>query len=59
MVASAKFGSRWDGQNRVIHFLIFSTFDLRLFAKKQVLDLEANLEKINNSFTDEAGKFFF
>ena len=28
------------------------------FAKKQVLDLEATLEKINNSFTDEAGKFF-
>ena len=58
MVASAKFGSRWEGQNRVIHFLIFSTFDLRLFAKKQVLDLEATLEKINNSFTDEVGKFF-
>ena len=48
-----------DGNiNRVIHFLIFSTFDLRLFAKKQVLDLEVTLEKINNSFTDEAGKFF-
>ena len=48
-----------DGNiNRVIHFLIFSTFDLRLFAKKQVLDLEATLEKINNSFTDEVGKFF-
>lgn len=28
------------------------------FIKKQVLDLEATLEKINNSFTDEAGKFF-
>lgn len=28
------------------------------FAKKQVLDLEATLEKINNSFTVEVGKFF-
>ena len=28
------------------------------FAKKQVLDLEATLEKINNSFTIEVGKFF-
>lgn len=28
------------------------------FAKKQVLDLEATLEKINNSFIVEAGKFF-
>ena len=30
MVALAKFGSIWEGQNRVIHFLIFRTFDLRL-----------------------------
>ena len=29
MVALAKFGSIWEGQNRVIHFLIFRTFDLR------------------------------
>ena len=29
MVASAKFGSRWEGQNRVIQFLNFPTFDLR------------------------------
>ena len=28
------------------------------FIKKQVLDLEATLEKINNSFTVEVGKFF-
>lgn len=28
------------------------------FAKKQVLDLEATLEKMNNSFTVEVGKFF-
>ena len=28
------------------------------FAKKQVLDLETTLEKINNSFTVEVGKFF-
>ena len=28
------------------------------FIKKEVLDLEATLEKINNSFTVEAGKFF-
>ena len=28
------------------------------FVKKQVLDLESTLEKINNSFTVEAGKFF-
>lgn len=28
------------------------------FAKKQVLDLEATLEKMNDSFTVEAGKFF-
>ena len=30
MVASAKFGSIWEGQNRVIQFLNFLTFDLRL-----------------------------
>lgn len=29
-----------------------------LFVKKQVLDLEATLEKMNDSFTAEAGKFF-
>ena len=34
MVASAKFGSRWEGQNRVIQFLNFPTFDLRLRLKK-------------------------
>lgn len=28
------------------------------FVKKQVLDLEATLEKMNNSFTVEVGKFF-
>ena len=28
------------------------------FIKKQVLDLEATLEKMNNSFTVEVGKFF-
>ena len=35
MVALAKFGSIWEGQNRVIHFLIFRTFDLR-FTLSQV-----------------------
>ena len=30
MVASAKFGSIREGQNRVIQFLNFLTFDLRL-----------------------------
>ena len=30
MVASANFGSIWEGQNRVIQFLNFLTFDLRL-----------------------------
>ena len=29
MVASAKFDSIWEGQNRVIQFLNFLTFDLR------------------------------
>ena len=37
MVALAKFGSIWEGQNRVIHFLIFRTFDLRCVSVNQNL----------------------
>ena len=37
MVALAKFGLIWEGQNRVIHFLIFRTFDLRCVSVNQNL----------------------
>ena len=44
MVASAKFGSRWECQNRVIHFLIFRTFDLRYNQMLNLLSGVSNFE---------------
>ena len=62
MVALAKFGSIWEGQNRVIHFLIFRTFDLRynqilnLFSGVSNFETNCNLEE--RSYREDTNKLF-